>query len=360
MLAIRAHADSLELQLDTISIPSPGAQDVLIKVVSAGIAPGVFNPFTRRFMSLPTTLGHEVSGTVVSLGDEVSTSAVGDRVRVHPNLSCMNCKFCLSDREQMCAQAAILGFRGFGQKMPLYETYHDGGLAEYVKVPYWLVDKLPENVSFNVGAKVHDVANAMRTLKCAGLEPGSTIIITAPTGGMGTATLKLAEFFPISRVILVGRSAERMRAVTKLTRIPTDIVALEELGDDWPTTQALVKRLHQLAPGGVDAILDYMPSGADVWQAVGAMAHGATMVHMGGNPNLFPLPVVAIMTNCWKIVGTRGCTRSDTNKILEWLGDGRLQLDDLITHEFRLKDTPDAVSKLQARSLPMWMGVIHP
>jgi threonine dehydrogenase-like Zn-dependent dehydrogenase len=360
MLAVRTHGNSPELQLDTVPVPTPAPHDVLIKVASAGIAPGIFNPFLRKFMSLPTTLGHEVSGTVVSVGGDVSTAAVGDRVRVHANLSCLNCKYCLSDREQMCAQAAILGFRRFGDKVPLYETYNDGGLAEYVKVPHWLVDKLPANVSFDVGAKVHDVANAMRTLKCAGLEPGSTIIITAPTGGMGTATLKLAQFFPISRIILVGRSAERMRTVTKLTQVPTEIVALEELEDDWPNTKALVKALRHLSPGGVDAILDYMPSGKDIWQAMGALAQGGTIVHMGGNSSLFPMPAVAIMTNCWRIVGTRGCTRSDTNKVLEWLGDGRLQLEDLITHKFELKDTLEAVSKLQARSLPIWMGVIHP
>lgn len=360
MIAVRAHAGTLELQLDTIPVPKPGPLDVLVKVASAGIAPGVFNPMTRSAMSLPTTLGHEISGTVVSVGSEAAISAIGDRVRIHPNLSCLNCRYCLSDREQMCPQAAIIGFRGFGEKMPLYEKYHDGGLAEYVRVPYWLVDKLPDNVTFDVGAKVHDVGNAMRALKCACLEPGSTIIITAPTGGMGTATLKLAEFFPIRRIILVGRSTERLEAVSKLTRIPTEIVALEEFGENWPTTKSLVKKLRQLSPGGVDAIIDYMPSGPDIWQVMGALAHSGTLVHMGGNPSPLPLPVVAIMTNCWKIVGTRGCTRSDSNKILEWLGDGQLHFDDLITHEFKLKDTCDAVTKLQERSPPMWMAVIHP
>lgn len=360
MLAIRAHANTLKLELETILIPKPSPSDVLIKVSSAGLAPGVFNPITRNAMILPKTLGHEVSGTIAFLGSEVATFALGDRVRLHPNLSCLNCQYCLTDREQMCSEAAIMGFRGFGDKMPLYETYHDGGLAEYVRAPYWLLDRLPDNVSFDVGAKLQDVGNAMRVLKCASLESGSTIIVTAPTGSMGTATLKLAEFFPISRIILVGRSAERLQAVRKLTRIPTETVALEELGEDWHTTKALVKKLRQLSPGGVDAIIDFVPSGHEIWQVMGALARGGTLVHMGGNPSPFPLPVAAIMVNCWKIIGTRGCTRSDTKKVLEWLKDGRLNLDELITHTFKLEDTFDAISKLQDRSLPMWMAVIHP
>ena len=67
---------------------------------------------------------------------------------------------------------------------------------------------------------------------------GGTLVITAATGTMGTATIKLASFFGAGRLILVGRSAERLEAVRPLAgSLPVETVALEDLGSDWATTQ---------------------------------------------------------------------------------------------------------------------------
>lgn len=362
MLAVRAHQDSRDIHLEEIPIPKPSPQDVLIKVASAGLAPGVFAMLEKGLLRhLPTTLGHEVAGTVAAFGDEVTSFTMEDRVRMHANLSCRECKHCLSDREQMCAQGAIIGFNGFGrERMRLYEQYHDGGLAEYIVVPHWLVDKLPDNVSFDVAAKVHDVGSAMRALKCANLEPSSTIILTAATGAMGTSTLKLAEHFDISRVILVARSRERLEALQHLTKVPTEIVALDELGDDWVATKQLVQKLKSLAPQGVDAVIDFIPSGQDTWQTVEALGTNGTLVHMGGNHAPLPISVAVMMFNCWKVVGTRGNTRSDTDQVLAWLGDGRLNIDELITHKARLSEVKEGVAALQSRAVPIWMSVVNP
>lgn len=68
------------------------------------------------------------------------------------------------------------------------------------------------------------------------------------------STLKLTEFFPIERLILVGRSAERLKEVQRLSKVPTEVIALDELGD-WPVTNGLVRRLREIAPAGADAII---------------------------------------------------------------------------------------------------------
>lgn len=363
MLAARAHGGSTEVHLDTIPLPEIGPVDVLIKVAAAGLALGVFaNVKTQRYKHTPTVIGHEVAGTIVAIGADVSSASLGDRVRLHPNLSCRQCKFCVSDREQMCPDAAMMGFLGFGKgEQPLFEKYHNGGLAEYVKAPYWLIDSIPENVGFDVAAKVQDLACAVRALKCADLQPRSTVIVTAATGSMGVSTLKLAEFFPIGRLILVARSAERLREVQRLSKVPTEIIALDELGD-WPVTEGLVRKLREIAPAGADAIIDYMPGdiGADIWQVMGGLGFGGSLVHMGGNGTMLPLPVVALMVHCWKIVGTRGNTRSDAKFVLDKLSDGTLNVDELVSHRFALRDLKQVVLSVTHRSPPMWMGVVHP
>ncbi|WP_329410402.1 alcohol dehydrogenase catalytic domain-containing protein [Nocardia vinacea] len=363
MLAARAHQDSNSLTLEQIPIPEPRPLDVVIKVVSAGLAPGMMNLLKMgAFKHLPTTLGHEAAGIVAAVGDQVVGVTVGDRVRMHPNLNCRNCDYCRTDRDMMCAQQAMIGHAGFGgAPMPLYERYHDGALAEYVRVPHWLIDQLPANISFDVAAKVHDLANVVRILKCAQLPLGATVVATAATGTMGTATIKLAEHFGISRLLLVGRSAERLEAVTPLAgRVEVDTVALDQLPEDWETSGGLTRRLRELAPEGVHAVLDYIPTGAATSQTMAALRTGGVLAHMGGNTTPLALPPIALMINCWRFVGTRACTRSDTEHVLTLLGSGALTVDELITQRYPLANVETAVEAMVNRKEPMWMTVVNP
>jgi len=363
MLTARALEGSAALHLTKTPVPEPGPLDVLVKVASAGLAPGMMRLLEMgAFKHLPTTLGHEAAGTVAALGTEVTGLAAGDRVRLHPNLTCRSCVYCRTDREMMCAQQAMVGHAAFGDvAMPLYDAYHDGGLAEYVRVPHWLLDPLPDNVSFDVGAKVHDLANAVRALKSADLPLGSTLVVTAATGTMGTATVKLARHFGVARLILVGRSAERLAAVRPLADdVPVDTVALEELSDGWADSAGLTRRIREIAPDGAHGVLDFVPQGPVMAQATAAMAMGGTLVHMGANPGPLPIPARIWMAKCWRFVGTRSCTRSDAQEVLSLLARGVLDAEELITHRFPLAEAERAVAAMQSRSEPIWMAVINP
>jgi threonine dehydrogenase-like Zn-dependent dehydrogenase len=363
MTAARAHRGRPGLALERIAVPRPGPGEVLVRVAAAGIAPGMMKLLERgRFRHLPTTPGHEVAGTVVAAGSEDAAAWMGRRVRVHPMLTCGECVYCRTDREQMCADAAMLGHAAMGNgPMPLYARYHDGGLADYVVAPASLVDPLPDNVSFEVGAKVHDLANAVRALQCAALPESGRLVITAATGTMGTASIKLARFFGAKQLVLVGRSAERLAAVRRLAgSLPVRTVALDELAAGWESGEGLATRLRDLLPQGADAVLDFLPGGPASAQVVSALASGGSFVHMGGSDLQLPFPLRVLMHNCWRIVGTRSCTRSDGRAVLDLLARAELQVDELITHRFSLADIATALAATGSREEPMWMTVVHP
>tara|TARA_R110002060_G_scaffold22886_3_gene31018 strand:- start:253 stop:582 length:330 start_codon:yes stop_codon:yes gene_type:complete len=89
MLAVRLHKDSHNLHLEETPIPTPSNQEVLGKVASAGLAPGVFTILKQGLLRhLPTTLGHEVASTTSAVGDNVGGFQVGERVRMHANPAC--------------------------------------------------------------------------------------------------------------------------------------------------------------------------------------------------------------------------------------------------------------------------------
>jgi threonine dehydrogenase-like Zn-dependent dehydrogenase len=361
MVVLRANEGEVRARLEETDVPDVGDQDVLIKVISAGLAPGMITLLEMgRLKPLPMTLGHEAAGTVAAVGNAVTAFKIGDRVRLHPTMSCERCIYCATDRQQMCDRAAMIGFAAFGSPVDAYQRYRHGGLADFIRVPQSQVDHLPSNVSFDVGAKLHDLANAMRCLKAAELPASATVVVLAPTGTMGTATIKLARHFGVSRLVLVGRRTERLEALRKLTEIKTDIVAVDQLGEDWVKSKALARNMALLLPRGANAVIDYVPHGTDFWQALSGLAVGGSFVHMGGNTSAFPLPMIAVLQNCWKIVGTRNHSRSDVRQVLDLLANDRLHADDLITHKFPLANVEAAIAAFRSREKPIWMGVVNP
>ncbi len=363
MLAALARANAQQLALEAVPRPIPAQGEVLIKVAAAGIAPGMMKLLERgQFKHLPTIPGHEMAGTVTLLGAGVDEHWLHARVRVHPMLTCGHCAYCLTGRPHLCAEAAMMGHAALGHgNLPRYRCYHKGGLAEYVRAPVDLLDRLPEHVSFEVGAKLHDLANAVRALKCAALPPRGRLIITAATGTMGTASILLAKFYGAQSLTLVARSRKRLEDVLPLVgNLPVHIVPLDTLGPDWETTGALTEQLRAQFPDGADGVLDFFPSGAGSVQAMAALGTGGTFVHMGANNAALPLSLREMMLHCWRLVGTKACTRADTNEVLALLDEKKINADVLITHRFALQDVNQALQLMLSRREPMWMATVHP
>lgn len=361
MKAWVATAPEAPIQLQEVPVPALGPDDVLIEVVAAGISPMLLKLLRMgRYGILPTVLGHEVAGIAVAAGADVDPGILGKRVRLHPMLSCGHCEFCLTDREQMCDQTSMVGAAAHGGASPWYREYHDGGLAEYVRVPSFLVDEIPDNVSFEVAAKLHDLANAYRALRAARLPTGGTLVITAATGAMATASLLLAPHLGAGRVILVGRSRARLEQVATLGegKVAVDLIATDELPEDWEQTDALTAAIRALDPSGPHAVLDFLAVGTGAAQALRSLRMGGTLVHMGGLHAPVDVPLRILMNYLWTITGTRACTRGDVRAVLRLLASGTLEADALITHRWRLDQADVAFETLMTRREPIWMGVV--
>jgi threonine dehydrogenase-like Zn-dependent dehydrogenase len=310
---------------------------------------------------LPQTPGNEAAGAVAALGAGVTEFAVGDRVRLHPNLTCRRCEYCLGDREQLCQTCSMIGHGAFGPKArPLYDRYHDGALAEYVLAPAWAVDPLPETISFDAAAKIHDVSTALRALKLADPAVGATVVWTAATGSIGPAAVRLAPLFGIGRLILVARSEDRLAQVRALAPDLVETLGLDGLDEDWEDAGGLTGALRELAPDGVDAVMDFLPEGAATPQSIAALKPAGTAVVVGGN-TIAPLAAsIPLTLNCWRIIGNRNGTREDARQVTAWMASGELQIDDLITHRFPLREVNAAAAIVRQRAEPAWMTLVQP
>jgi L-iditol 2-dehydrogenase len=143
-------------------IPQPelrSSHDVLIQVKRAGLCRTDLYVAEGKIQSLdPLILGHEFSGVVEAIGQEVSRFKPGDRVTVNPQIACGKCSLCLSQQESHCQNNSFLGIN------------HQGAFAEYIVVPDSLVYALPDHMDFKTGAYTEPVAASLAVLK-ANIQP---------------------------------------------------------------------------------------------------------------------------------------------------------------------------------------------
>ncbi|MFT4229464.1 MAG: alcohol dehydrogenase catalytic domain-containing protein [Microbacterium sp.] len=358
MLASQVVDKDGQLRISEVPDPVAGPGEAVVAVEAAGLAPGAFNLLRMGAVPiLPTTFGHEIAGTVLSVGDASRSDLLGRRVRVHPLLSCGVCDYCTTDREMMCAQNAMIGHAVFGpEALPRYSRYHDGGLAQQVLVPVDNLDILPDQVDFELGAKAHDFANAVRALTLAETGPRSVIVVTAATGAMGVATIAIAREFGVRQVIAVGRDGDRLAQVAALD---PELVTPVTLGEE-DTAQSVAGRIRAVVPAGADAAIDYFPGGKGTSFIFGGLRAGSRIVHMGVNPEPFTIPPAAFSIHCISFIGTRNGTRRDAHDALRLLAADPERYRRLITHRLALDEVHLARDNFSSRAEPMWMAVVEP
>ena len=209
MKAARFH-DRGDIRVDDVDEPATRPGTVKVEVEWCGIcgtdlheylegpifAPTAQDPHPLTGESAPITLGHEMAGVVVELGDGVDDLAVGDRVVVEPYLVCGRCDACRQGRYNVCATLGFVGLSGGG-----------GGFSQYVVAERRWIHPLGE-LGTDVGALVEPLAVAYHAVRLSGAHPSHSALVfgAGPIGLVTTAVLKARG---VEQVISVEPAAVR-------------------------------------------------------------------------------------------------------------------------------------------------------
>jgi L-iditol 2-dehydrogenase len=178
-----------DVRLETVAVPEIGPGELLIKVHTCGICGTDLKKIATGSHSAPRIFGHETSGTIAKVGENVSNFLPGDRVMVFHHIPCGECYYCRHKTFAQCETykrvGCTAGFEPSG-----------GGFAEYVHVMDWIVQKgtvrIPEGVSFEQACFVEPVNTCMKGIERLALEKGETVLVIGQ-GPIGIILSVLAQ-----------------------------------------------------------------------------------------------------------------------------------------------------------------------
>jgi L-iditol 2-dehydrogenase len=173
------------MELREYPIPEPAPDEALIEVDYAGLCgsdAGIYK-FKSAFerMDLPTIIGHEYTGRVVEVGDQVAELGPGDQVVERPIRGCGSCYQCQSGNENVCQEAVITG------------VDHDGAFAGYISVPESVLQRVPNGIEPRNAAIVEPTSIAARAvIENSRVKPADRVLVAGP-GPIGLLTAQIAD-----------------------------------------------------------------------------------------------------------------------------------------------------------------------
>jgi len=294
-----------------VAVPVVNADEVLVKVAYCGVCRHDLLTRAGAFpkIDLPVILGHQVSGHVIAVGDDVHGLAPGARVMSMIYTGCGGCQACEHGNQALCLDERP---RFLGEDV-------NGGYAEYVKVRADTIVAVPDSVSLKAAAVVIcTLGTAYHALVTrADIKAGETVVLTGASGGVGIHALRLAKYLG-ARVVAVTSSPSKRDGL--IAAGADDVVVAPDLD--------FARDIKRLTGGrGADAVVEIV--GARTLDAsIHALRNGGRLVMLGnveGQPAQIR-PAHFILKEI-SLIGTKSCTAREVEGALELIANDRLQID---------------------------------
>ena len=331
MNALRKMRAGAGLSFESAPVPSIAPTDVLVRVTAASIC-GTdlhiygWDRWSQARIKPPVTLGHEFSGVVERVGEEVTAVKVGDKVSAEMHLNCGHCHQCRLGEAHICQNLRIIGID------------RDGAFAEFVKIPASNIWKLDPAIPEHYGAILDPLGNAVHTV-LAGEIAGKTVLVTG-CGPIGLMSIAVAKACGSSTVFATETNVQR-RAMAR--KMGADVVLDPSPGN------AAKQILADTSNTGVDVLLEMSGNPAAIQQGFAALRAGGRASLLGIPTESVPLDLVNdVIFKGATVQGIYGRRMYGTwVQMTALLKAGRLNLDPLFGERTSLEKFEEAFTLLR-------------
>ncbi|WP_163992957.1 S-(hydroxymethyl)glutathione dehydrogenase/class III alcohol dehydrogenase [Pyxidicoccus caerfyrddinensis] len=335
------------LSIETVHLEGPKAGEVLVELKATGICHT--DEFTLSGSDpeglFPAILGHEGAGIVVDVGAGVTSVKKGDHVIPLYTPECRQCKSCLSRKTNLCTAIRATQGRGLMPdgtsrfrlgREPVHHYMGTSTFAQYTVLPEIAVAKIREDAPFDkvcyIGCGVTTGIGAV--VYTAKVEAGAKVVVFG-LGGIGLNVVQAARMVGADQIVGVDINPARKAMAEKFGL--THFVNPKEVEGD------LVPYLVNLTGGGADYSFECIGNVNTMRQALECCHRGwgeSIIIGVAGaGQEIKTRPFQLVTGRVWKgsaFGGARG--RTDVPKIVDWYMDGKINVDDLITHTLALED----------------------
>ena len=316
-------------RIEEVPVPTIGRDELLVKTAVVGICAGDTAAwYVAR--KVPAVLGHEPSGTIVGVGDDLLGLEPGDRVFFHHHAPCFECRDCVAGRHTVC-------------KTWRTSKLDPGALAEYVRVPAANVAdtlRLPDGVSFEDAALVEPLACCVKAYRRVALVPGESVLVIG-LGSMGQMLVALAKGLGAGAIIGADFVASRRQKALELGC--TSVVD--------PSSESLPDAVRAACDGRLADVVIVGPGDVSAMKAgLEATQPGGRWCSFWPTPEGVEFPISPF--DCYfreiTLHFAYSCGPTDTEAAHAWIARGLVRAKDLVSHRFPLEECERAFDLTKA------------
>ncbi len=318
-----------DLRIEEIDIPVPGPGDVVIKNEISLTCGTDVKSYKRGYplMTPPFPLGHESSGTVYAVGENVTKFKVGDRVVSHNSAPCNECYYCKKGLHSMCEDLTL-------------NNKNNSAFAQYLLIPERIVNQnmfhIPDEMSYKQAALLEPFACAVYGTANVPVEQGDYVVVNG-CGPIGLMFIRLL-YLKGARVIACDMSETRLEMAKKLGAY--DLVNISKVDDQIEAVKALTPNSR-----GVDVAVEATGL-AKVWELAIQMARpGGFVLCFGGTKagDTVTIDTKLLHYSQITIKGVFHTTPLYVNQAFELLKMHVIDEKDFVQNEYKLDDIEKAL-----------------
>ncbi|HEY1985638.1 MAG TPA: alcohol dehydrogenase catalytic domain-containing protein [Terracidiphilus sp.] len=323
MLAAR-YLGPTRIETEVVPMPVIGSDEALIQVEACGLCGSDLNIIagTHPRAKAPLTVGHELSGHIVEIGNPGAGWEVGEHVTVYPLISCGTCYACTHGNPHVCRKLRLFGFDV------------DGGMAEFVKVPIDSLVRLPKNMPARIGALIEPLAVAVHGVARTSMDKvGLAVVLGA--GPIGLLTALVAQARGASHVIISDVLPSRQRLAESL-----GLHAIKA------GAELLAEVMRMSDANGADVLFECAGHPSSAREMTSLVRSRATIVNLGVFKTPVEVDMQAVNFKEIEILGSRVYERKDFQGAIDLAM--QFPLDRIVTHVFSLQEVARAFLQFQS------------
>ena len=346
-----AHEVGKPLTIETVQLEGPKEGEILVEIKSTGICHT--DAFTLSGDDpegiFPAILGHEGAGVVVDIGKNVTSLKKGDHVIPLYIPECRQCKSCLSGKTNLCT--AIRDTQGQGimpdgssrfslDGKPIFHYMGTSTFSNYTVMPEIAAAKIRKDAPFEkvcyIGCGVTTGIGAV--INTAKVEPGANVVVFG-LGGIGLNVIQGARLAGANKIIGIDTNNKK-KALAENFGLTHFVNPLEVKED-------LIDYVTSLTDGGADYSFECIGNVNTMRQALECCHRGwgvSVIIGVAGSgQEISTRPFQLVTGRVWKGTAFGGAkSRTQVPQIVDWYMDGKINIDDLITHTLELEEINDA------------------